>query len=132
MPRELPSSTAEFIRKYIHSLEHIEILLLLQGSPQRDWTVDQVFEQVRSNVQSVESHLQQLRAQGFIEAAESSNPEAYRYRPASSELAAGVEDLAAIYKERRVTVIEHIFAEPPSPIQGFADSFRIRKDDKHG
>ena len=67
-----------------------------------------------------------------IEVTAAADERSYRFRPASPELGKGVEDLSSLYRERRVTVIEQIFAEPPSPIQGFADAFRIRKNEKNG
>ena len=59
-------------------------------------------------------------------------PVSFRCQPGTPERAAALDGLALAYKERRVTVIESIFTKPPSPIQGFADAFRIRKEQKNG
>jgi hypothetical protein len=130
--REFPAATVEFIRRHIRSVEQLEILLLLFAHPERTWTAEAVFAEVRSNLDSVARRMDEMSAEGLLEADASAAVRTYRYHPATAELAKGVEDLSTLYRERRVTVIEHIFAEPPSPIQGFADSFRIRKDETNG
>jgi predicted transcriptional regulator len=112
-------------------LEQLEILLLLSSSPEQARTVEEIYAQIRSNQQSIARRLQQLVAQGLVRVANESAP-SYRYAPATPEMAEAVQELAVVYKEHRVGVIEHIFSEPPSPIQGFADAFRLRKDEPNG
>jgi hypothetical protein len=130
--RDLPAGTIAFIRRYIHSFEELEILLLLRESPFRPWTASQVYDAIRSNLQSIERRLEKLSAQQLLASAVQDKILQYRYQPANAELAGLVDELAAAYKEHRVVVIEHIFAEPLSPIQSFADSFRIRRNEKNG
>lgn len=131
MAGELSSQTADFIRTYIESLEELEILLLLFQGRDRGWTVEAVYDGIRSNPASIRQRLKRLVEKGIVEMR---NPgeEQFSYKLGSPELNAAVEGLAAAYKERRVTVVESIFAKSPSPIQGFADAFRIRKDSKDG
>lgn len=131
MSRQLPSRIADFIRRYISSLEQLEVLLLLSSSPERRFTVAAAYEQIRSNPDSLRIRLNQLVAHGLVQV-ETENGESYFYRPATPEMDAVVVELAGIYKERRISVIEHIFAEPPSPIQDFAEAFRLRRDQRDG
>jgi hypothetical protein len=52
----------------------------------------------------------------------------YRYGPAQADLNSLVERLAAIYHERRVTIITLIYSKPHTQVQAFADAFKLRKD----
>lgn len=131
MAQELSARVAEFIRTYIESLEELEILLLLHKSPHLDWTVDSVYATIRSNPESIRERLKGLVAKGLIEIIRG-DPEHFIYRVIDQNLDGTLQSLALAYKERRVTVVELIFAKPPSPIQGFANAFRIRKDPKDG
>ncbi len=131
MPKELPEAIARFIRRYIVSLEQLELLLLLSSAPKHAKTVQALYDEIRSNPESIRRRLDQLVAQGLVQVTSDAVPR-YQYNPGTPELHAAVQQLAIAYKEHRVQVIEHIFAEPPSPIQGFADAFRIRKDPSNG
>lgn len=132
MAREISASTVSFIRRYIHSVEQLEILLLLQSRRDRAWSVESIDAHIRSNLDSVARHLADMAGQGLVQGSGSREARLYQYGPESSELNARIEELAELYRERRVSVVELIFAEPPSPIQGFADAFRIRKEDNDG
>jgi hypothetical protein len=130
VPSELPIATAEFIRRYVDSIEYLEVLLLLRQSPERSWTAEMLDAQIRSNPESIRRRLDQMLAHGLV--VRGADRAGYEYRPATAELDQRVQELSGLYRERRVAVIEHVFAERPSPIQGFADSFRIRKTENDG
>lgn len=132
MAKQLPARTANFIRRYINSLEQLEILLLLSSAPDRRLSVEEIYEEIRSNRDSIQRRLDQMTAQGLVEPSGREEQRVFRYKAATPELVEAIEELSVVYKEHRVTVIELIFAEPPSPIQGFADAFRIRKDENNG
>jgi hypothetical protein len=68
---------------------------------------------------------------GFITASDSRLAR-YRYAPTQPALAESVRQLALLYGERRVSVIEQIYAKPADPLQSFADAFRIRKERPRG
>jgi len=104
-------------------------LLLLSSSPEMSWTVESIYERLRSNRLSIQRRLQTLTAQGLVEVLPEDH---YRYRPVTAELRSAVHELAEAYREFRVTVIETIFSKPTTPIQDFADAFRIRKEPKDG
>jgi hypothetical protein len=111
------------IADHISSVEQLEILLLLREAADRDWTAEQVNERIRSSLSSVAARLADLETRGFIVRAEGG----YRYGPPAAE-AAGVDDLAAAYAERRYTVIELIFSRPSDKLRIFARAFRLRGD----
>lgn len=131
MANQLPQEIQEFIFQNIDSLEQIEVLLLLSGSPERTWTPNEVNIQLRSSAESVQKRLQSLVARGLV-AEVDSQTHAHQYRPATPTLAHAVDQLAENYRERRLKVIECIFSKPISSLRIFADAFRIRKDQNNG
>lgn len=104
---------------------------MLRERREQAQTVEGIYEAIRSNPQSIALRLEQMIQQGLVQVA-SEGVKYYLYQPATPDLAAAIDELAVVYKEHRVSVIEHIFAERPSSIQGFADSFRIRKSENNG
>lgn len=122
-----PDSAKQFLSRYIHSLEELELLLLLRRQPDRGWTVAQAYEVIRSSRRSLEKRLQTFVDDGFL-VEETGSPRAFRYAPSSEELRAAVEQIAASYQISRVRVIEAIFAPEIDPVQTFADAFKLRKD----
>ena len=122
----LPESALRFIAKYVVSVEQLEILLLISEPPEKLWQMEEVFLRIQSSRGSVQERLALLERQGFL--ASTGNPPAFRYRPTSPELAAGVEALRPLYRGRRVKVVEAIYAVPDS-VRRFAEAFKLRKDE---
>jgi hypothetical protein len=122
-----PDSAKQFLSRYIHSLEELEVLLLLRRGADRAWSVAQVYEVIRSSERSLEKRLQIFAAEGFL-VEEKGPPSAFRYAPSSEELRSAVEQIATSYQLSRVRVIEAIFAPEVDPVQKFADAFKLRKE----
>jgi hypothetical protein len=114
-----------FLREYVGSLEHLEILLLLCGKPDRKWTVSEVYDVIKSSQASVSEILAYWRNAGFIT---EHSPDTFQYNPASEELRAMSAQVAAVYKTHRIRVIEFIYSAPLGPLTEFSRAFRLRKD----
>lgn len=97
-----------FVRRYIRSVEKLEILVLLQETPAQTWSAQAVYEVTRSNPVSVEQCMRELCRDGLIQMADGPAP-VYFFEPVSKELAGLVADLAALYKEKRVRVLQMIY-----------------------
>ena len=123
----LPEPVKRFLSRYIHSLEQLELLLLLRAHPARLWTVVQVYEVIRSSQASLQKGLESFAREGFFAEEKESVP-GFRYAPRDDELREAVEQVAASYQLSRVRVIEAIFAPEIDPVQTFADAFKLRKD----
>ncbi len=128
---DLPENVRRFIAHHIHSVEQLEILLLLHQQPERVWNSEAVARELRiapaSATERMEDmvHTRLLRRQGV-------SPEEYRYGPESMKLDDAVRGLATEYAKRRVMIINLIYSKPIDKIRTFADAFRIRKDDDNG
>lgn len=120
----LPHDLVQFIARHIESVEQLEILCLLSENPSREWSVQEVFRCVQSTERSVQQCLESFVARGLaVKVADG----AFRFSPASSELANSATDLVRTYRERRVAIIETIYKRPDSA-RPFAEAFRLRKE----
>lgn len=126
-PAELTPEVRAFLAERIDSAEQLEILLLLQREPDRQWTALEVSQSVYTVPASATMRLEGLVAGGLASSTGTADPR-YQYAPASDELRSRVEVLADAYKADRVSVIKFIFSKPPDPVQSFADAFRLRSD----
>ena len=123
MDAPIPQDLAEFIWGAIDRLETLETLLLLQASPEKSWTLEQLMHDMRSSQLAAEQTTTVLVSRGLI----SLENGAYRFHPRTPELEATAARLAACYRERRVAVIRTIFSRPNEAVRSFADAFRIKK-----
>lgn len=121
----LDPEVERFIAAHIHSVEQLEVLLLLQRCGEREWSAQDVSRELASHPHSVESRLLDLRARGLVAAREDGPGLTYRFAP-SAGVAATIAALQQAYTVRRVAVITAIFAKPIDSIRTLADAFRIR------
>jgi predicted ArsR family transcriptional regulator len=121
----LDADVERFVAQHIHSVEQLEVLLLLQRSGDREWSAADVSRELSSHPHSVESRLLDLRARGLVSAREDGPSLFYRYAP-PAELAPVIARLQEVYAERRVSVITMIFAKPIDSLRTLADAFRLR------
>jgi hypothetical protein len=128
LEQSIPEDLAHFIRECIDRLETLDVLLLLQSTPTRAWTVRQVSDELRSAPQAVESTLQGLLGRGLL----AKDGEAFVFRPSSAELEEITSRLAACYREKRTAVITAIFSKPNEAVRSFAEAFRLKKGRSDG
>jgi hypothetical protein len=114
------------IADHIDSVLQLEILLLLQGQPQKEFSVAEVAAELRVDVGFVNEQLSNLCARGMLACDDASKT--YRYGPRSTEMQQAIQGLRTAYTDRRVSVISLIFAKPVDKLRSFADAFRLRKD----
>jgi predicted transcriptional regulator len=122
----IPEDVERFIAEHVHSVEQLEILLLLHRTRARAWSPDEIARELRIDAGSAASRLEDLRARGLVAA---NGSPTYVYAPTSLEGDSVVTKLATTYSERRVAVINLIFSKPAANIRSFADAFRLRKGD---
>ncbi len=127
-PPELPSDVQQLLKEQIRSIEKLEILLLLRETPDHGWTANEVYEKVRSSVRSVTLTLEELARQGFLGTTGETPLTTFRFTPQTKSLKEAIEQLAHLYAERRVRIVEAIYSERVSAVDEFAKAFRLRKD----
>jgi hypothetical protein len=123
----LPENVRRFIHDHIHSVELLEILLLLFGGNTGEAAPADVSRALYTSVESATTRLKELH-QAKLLITSDAEPVKYRFNSASPD-AAVVGDLEKIYKSRRVSVISFIYSKPTDPLRAFSDAFRLRKDE---
>jgi hypothetical protein len=121
------SELERFIAEEIQNLEQVEILLLLSSHPQRAWSAQNVYDVVKSNLDSVGARLEELTARGFLKK-ETAPETGYTFSPEQNGIGKVVNELREAYKERPVKVVQAIYSKPPDAVQEFARAFRVRKE----
>ena len=122
----LTAELKRFIAGFVPSLEHLEILLLLSRSPDNPWTVDTVYDVVKSSTSGVEKALNELVE---MKLAARSPEGSYKYAPSGPDVAKLVDELAQAYKTRRIRVVESIYTPELDALREFQRAFRFRKDE---
>lgn len=121
---DFPEAVRNFLVAHISSVEQLEALLLLKSQPDRNWTVEAVAKGLYTPAAAAAMRLADLHAHGLVALKDAH----YRYSPATPELDSLVDQLADIYRERRVSVITLIYSKPSSQVQAFADAFKLRRE----
>jgi DNA-binding IclR family transcriptional regulator len=125
MPTAIPHSVQLLLRERIQSIAQLEVLLSLRAAPATIHCVAELAKELYTPESMTASLLEGLRTRGLAERVEGA-PSGYRYAPKTAELARAVDELAQLYQQRRVTIINLIYSNPVKTLQDFADAFRIR------
>lgn len=123
----LSSGLERFIRENIHSIEQLEILLLLLKSAGREWSPQEIGQHLYRQPDSVAARLEELRQRGLVNSS-SSKSTLYCYNSATPQ-DANVRALDRAFQERKDTIIRIIFEAPKDHLRLFSDAFRIRRQD---
>jgi hypothetical protein len=126
----LPDEVRRLISRHIDSVAQLDVLLLLQESRERSWTVQEIARQLRQQPDLVEATLARLSRGGIVgvEVNAAGEP-AFCFRPGTKALESATERLAATYATHKTSVITAIFSSPSDAIEDFADAFRLRRED---
>jgi hypothetical protein len=126
MSNELSTNIKQFVTDHFDSVAELELLLLLRSDTSRSWTAEEAGKALYASPQAISLLMDSLKAKRLF--ATEGSQQLLVYRPETDELARLVDELADVYRERRVAVITAIYSKPSDKIRSFADSFRLRKD----
>ena len=112
----------DFIGGSVPSVWALELLLFLRAHPERAWARPVLVQELRTSDTVVQNALAVFEASGLVRRED----DQYAYQPASPALADLCDALAQLYRERPVTVVNAITRAKRSPLQSFADAFRLR------
>jgi hypothetical protein len=99
MANDFPAEIEQFIGQHIESLAQLEMLLLLRKESDRSWSCFDLARQLYIGPDSGGAAVDQL-----------------------------IDQLSALYQQRRVAVITLIYSKPVKKVQTFADAFRLRRE----
>ena len=125
MTTGVPAEVRRFIAAEIESVGQLEVLLLLRGAVDKNWTASEVARALVMQTPSVEIWLEKMAGRGLVAAADGR----YRFAPPTAEVERTIDGLAESYARYRVAVIAAIFSKPSEGVTRFSEAFRIRRRD---
>lgn len=125
----VPHDVQRFIADNIDSAAQLEVLLLLRGEPDREWSAADVSRALVSTPQSAALRLADLDDRRLLARSDGPDGPCYRYAPGGAQADRTIAALAEAYAKRKTAVIRLIFSRPSERVTSFADAFRIRRDD---
>lgn len=111
-----------FIQTHIHSVEQLEVLLLLRRERHRLFTGAEVARELRVHPASAAQRLEDLTQRRLA----TRDGDRYQFGPDDPALERSTHALAAAYADARVAVIQLIFSKPNDAIRSFADAFKLK------
>jgi hypothetical protein len=125
---DLPDELKSFLLQYIDSASLLEVLLLMQQHPDREWTAAEVLKELRSSEHSVAQQLEGLHRRKLIrKSGDPAEKQTYRYFPTPAELAKTIDLLAKSRNTFSARIIHFIYNKSIEQIREFSEAFRIRK-----
>lgn len=128
MVEDFSTDIQQFIATNIKSVAELEAVLLLRDAPDRYWTAADVAQALYSSPEIAATQLLDLSRLGLLAMSQEGDMALFRYLPARPEIEERMAALARLYKQRPVSVITEIYAQPTDTVRTFADAFRLRKD----
>jgi hypothetical protein len=122
----LPEEVRQFLRRYVSSIDQLEILLRLYALAPEGETSEQMAKALYLAPQAVHSRLEGFVDKGILVRTADTESKKY-FISKSSDVVRPIEELARLYRERRVSVINEIFSNPIDAIQTYADAFILGK-----
>ena len=94
----------QFLFDNVATYDELEVLLLLQGRSELDWTINTAAPALGLPAEACQVALANLAAHGLL--ALRGNPTTFRYAPASKELGDAAELLQRAYRKDRFAIVQ--------------------------
>jgi hypothetical protein len=114
-----------FLANHITSMEHLEVLLLLFRSPDTYWSADAIATQLSIRRETVDGRVRDLARSNL--ALPSTSAAAWRFHSADPDISRTITELAELYRDRRISVVNAIYSANLTRLRTFADAFRLGK-----
>lgn len=118
----------KFINEYINSAVELEILLFFYNNTEKEWTVEDINQELRLSSVGAAQLLAELSSKGLIEVS-GKDVLFYKYNPKNNYLGSAIRDLAKAYETHKYTLISLIYSKPNTDLQLFADAFKLKKQE---
>jgi predicted transcriptional regulator len=119
MEADFSKPTAEFIDRHIHSIAQLEVLLALHQDADAYWTIEQITGSFYLQPQTAKDLLLDLLRRGLV----LQHGAGYRISYDNDTIRRLIEELAKLYRERRVAVISRIFSKSDNSASKFPRNF---------
>jgi hypothetical protein len=121
----LAKEIEEVIGRYIDSIETLDVLLLLQRSPDTFWRPEAIDSHLGLKSGMAAKKLESLMRDELVVCG---NAGGYRYHVNDENLRNNIADLATAYADRRIAVVNAIYSENPARLRAFADAFKVKSE----
>lgn len=115
----------QFIVEHLHTVPHLEALLLIWQNPSTPWTSELLAARIYVTPIVGRSILEELKALGVVKPSADS---VYLYDPVWDEQRQLLPRLANLYRRQLVQVTKLIHSKGSSSVREFARAFQIKKD----
>jgi hypothetical protein len=128
----ISSELKALLRERIHSYEQLELVLLVRQSPSQAWSLEPIAKRLKMPEAAALEAVDDLRNGGLLEIVLDGHRRAYRYRPATPELARLIDELAHAFEEERLALVRlmnqyAVERVRTAAMRMFADSFILGK-----
>ncbi len=127
MTGPLPEDLRRFILTSVPSVPFVEALLLFRAAGAAPLGTSDIARRLYVAEAAAAEVVRQLQSSGIVQPVDTPAP-AHRYAPATPELGALLDNLAAFYSTHLVQVTDMIHSTTARKATQFADAFRLRKD----
>lgn len=118
-----------FVRRYIGSMQQLEVLLVLASEPEREWTAEEIGKKVELHITAVTNRLLSLCVKGLA-CTEEKMFRTFRYCGDAIISDNAINELRSIHKEQPSKLIELIYSKTEK-LRDFSDAFRLKQDDEN-
>ena len=122
----MDKDVSEFLQGSFRSVWSLELLLVLQGQPDRAWTPQELIAELRSSEAVVRQGIGDLLAAGMIV---TEGDDRVRYGPASATLRDLMPRVIKAYQVESSNVRRLIVHRPSEKLRNFSDAFKISGKD---
>lgn len=123
MPSELTEAAERFIGRNIRSMSALETLLYMRDHASSGSSVQQVAQALRGNTAAMQELLSSYTSRKLLV---EDPPGLFCYRPEAPEDETILAELAQVFRQRPVALMDAILAAPSDKIRSFSDAFRIK------
>ena len=106
-------------------MEHLEVLLLLYRSPDTYWSADAIATQLALKRETADARVRDLGRSHLAQP--STSAAAWRFQSPDEPTSRIVAQLADMYRDRRISVVNAIYSANLTRLRTFADAFRLAK-----
>src|SRR4051812_5479034 len=101
---DIPDNVIAFLRERIDSVEQLEMLLLLQKDPGKEWTAEELSRALSTQANSARSRLAEFYLWKLVTMTLGEGGPRYRYGPQIPGLGQTIQDLADCYSKYSVRI----------------------------
>jgi DNA-binding Lrp family transcriptional regulator len=117
---KIPLIVREFVPKYIKSATALEILLILQSTPEEEWQLSEISGALELDLTAVADRMEELKSAGLVRDRSLAYEHFYQYAPATHEIQLAIDGVAKAYSMHPVKTIRLIVSDP---LKGTGEKF---------